>query len=155
MWRNNCNYYSVFQHFQNLIVFSKNEDVSRIFVEDFVNSNQKSEKSNYNYHSFFKNFKNLIVFSKNEDVSRIFVEDFVNSNQKSGKSNYNYHSFLKIFPNLFVFSKNEDVVVFSLRILLIQTNNLIKQMQFSLAFSKIIRFFKKRRYESFFHWWFR
>ena len=69
--------------------------------------------------------------------------------------NYNYHSFLKIFPNLFVFSKNEDVVVFSLRISLIQTKNLIKQMQFSLAFSKIIRFFKKRRYESFFHWWFR
>ena len=125
--------------------------MSRIFVEDFVNSNQKSRKSNYNYHSFFINFQNLFVFLKNEDVIRIFVEDFVNSNQKSGKSNYNYHSFLKNFPNLFVFSKNEDVVVFSLRISLIQTKNLIKQMQFSLAFSKIIRFFKKRRYESFFH----
>ena len=60
--------------------------MSRIFVEDFVNSNQKSRKSNYNYHSFLKNFPNLFVFSKNEGMSCFFIDDFVNSNQNSGKT---------------------------------------------------------------------
>ena len=126
IWQNNCNYYSVFQHFQNLIVFSKNEDVSRIFVEDFVNSNQKSEKSNYNYHSFFKNFQNLIVFSKNEDVSRFFVEDFVNSNQKSDKTNT---IITRFFKNYSFFQKTKIWVVFSLMISLIQTKILEKKSE--------------------------
>ena len=141
MWWNNCNYYSVFQHFQNLIVFSKNEDVSRIFVEDFVNSNQKSGKSNYNFHSFFKIFQNLFVFSKNEDVSRFFVEDFVNSNQKSDKTNTIITRFFKIYS---FFQKTKIWVVFSLMISLIRTKILKKQLQLLLVFSKFNRFFNKR-----------
>ena len=141
IWQNNCNYYSVFQHFQNLIVFSKNEDVSRIFVEDFVNSNQKSGKSNYNFHSFFKNFQNLFVFSKNEDVSRFFVEDFVNSNQKSDKTNTIITRFFKIYS---FFQKTKIWVVFSLMISLIRTKILKKQLQLLLVFSKFNRFFNKR-----------
>ena len=113
----------------------------RIFVEDFVNSNQKSGKSNYNYHSFFKIFQNLFVFSKNEDVSRFFVEDFVNSNQKSDKTNTIITRFFKIYS---FFQKTKIWVVFSLMISLIRTKILKKQLQLLLVFSKFNRFFNKR-----------
>ena len=113
----------------------------RIFVEDFVNSNQKSGKSNYNYHSFFKNFQNLFVFSKNEDVSRFFIEDFVNSNQKSDKTNA---IITRFFKNYSFFQKTKIWVVFSLMISLIQTKILEKQLHLLLGFSKFSRFFNKR-----------
>ena len=113
----------------------------RIFVEDFVNSNQKSGKSNYNYHSFLKNFQKFIRFFKKRRCSCFFIEDFVNSNQKSDKTNA---IFTRFFKNYSFFQKTKVWVVFSLMISLIQTKILEKQLHLLLGFSKFSRFFNKR-----------
>ena len=64
--------------------------------------------------------------SKYEDVSRIFVEDFVNSNQKCDESIVIDTRFFNIFKIGSFFQKTIMLVVFLLRISLIQIKNLEK-----------------------------
>ena len=129
--------------------------MSRIFVEDFVNSNQKSDKTIAIITRFFNIFKIGPFFQKTKMWVVFLLRISLIQIKNLEKAITIITRFLKIFKIYSFFQKTKMWVVFSLRISLIQTKNLIKQMQFSLAFSKIIRFFKKRRYESFFHWWFR
>ena len=59
----------VFKNFSKFIRFFKKRRCSRFFIEDFVNSNQKSDKTNAIFTRFFKNYsffqktKVWVVFS--------------------------------------------------------------------------------------------
>ena len=140
---------------ENDSFLSKNKYVSRIFVDDFVNSNQKCDKTIVINTRFFNIFKIGSFFQKTKMWVVFLLRISLIQIKNLEKAITIITRFLKIFKIYSFFQKTKMWVVFSLRISLIQTKNLIKQIQLSLVFSKFIRFFKKRRYESFFHWWFR